>query len=1572
MTVAIILGASTTTNEFNYSSRYGVTFNTSSLEDNATIAVAKLQLWGDSNAVNGLGSNWGLVVTSFTPADPRNYNISDYDNTSDYELSNEYYQGSFTKGYYRNLTLNAAGIANISKTGDSTFYVRTTYDTKGFNGTWANGGKSYQIVQTYSHPPKLYVEWYVPSIPVSNFTANQTTGQYPASVAFTDTSTGYPSSWNWTFGDGNTSTLQNPTHTYAAIGNYTVTHGVSNALGSDIETKTDYITVTPKQPIADFSGNPTLGTNPTVVTFTDTSQFTPTSWLWDFGDGDTTDNDHQNPVHTYSSTGHFTVKLNATNAYGTSQKIETSYIYITGEATRGDHPYLFFHNITELSGFQNRTVSPWSEYEAAITADATASGGVVSNALQYHICSNSGGTGCSVFANRTVDKLINTANDYASGRDGAIAYDLIADTNNTGQTSLNTTTDGLIRDRLAYVANYQYMRVPNEPTDVDYVDRNAKLIPCVWIMGEVLYDYDTSGKGLSSTPAQWIAIGTDEFFDDNTVITPTPDPGGFLYWQYNKTGGMGTAGGYVTYYASYYRYIPKIYSRIYGNIFNNKPAFKNVYMAWLYSSYPNNLFNNYETAGQMGLIFTSTGLDYMPQKERSWLLWQIQNTTQMYQAHVLVNEGHWYGPSNTLQYLTYSNHSTEDLYKPVHKNWMTPTYVTMRTAWNEMADMISISSKMISPVDNRVKLHADQLAIDVFAHGDNVLPDGGEVKSLSGTFYHEEDMAHNILMFNNPRTAFDVGSHTNATVKGSGPQDSTTSGGRFTNFVDSEAMGYMKGWIPINTVQDADPRFANSLGSTIYWSREIIAPKNEYYVVVDRADSPLTWLYKSHWTFGSNRGTFGASTATAKVTGDLVIGDTPYDWFALPYKTETNTSIKTNKIIWNTTNEREQAISTELFSAPQSFVTAYRFATRVGGYTGATTSSNHEFTNPHIFFDTPESTNTYRVTAILPSFASDTAVRTPAELSVTGTGSAIRVNASTGTKADYFYTGSGTNNFSTFQTDADTAFIRKSNSATVEGYLVVNGTLLNDGAKVFNSSTKLNYISVNRTGNGLGGKFNVSGSGVTVLRFFNVQQVRNMTRDNQTFSDWVMEDSNTTLKVNTTLSDHFFEYGDILEGYPDEGLGEFLASGISLDIPAEEEFSGSPIANFTADPLSGQVPLDVAFSDQSVNGTAYLWNFDGTNTSDNIGDTEWIFETPGIYNVVLNVTNNAGSDEHSETITVTNASAVANFTASNTTGGSPLDVTFTDTSSGTPINWDWYWSADEIKDSDAQNPSNSFMAGTYNIRLYASNDGGGSWKNVTGMIVVSQPDQPVANFTANQTSGLFPLAVQFTDSTANSPTAWNWTFGDGNYSSEQNPVHIYVTNGAYTVSLNSSNVRGFDISTKTDYITANTPPPPDAQFSANITTICMNGTVQFTDLSTGSPTSWFWDFGDGTNTTLQSPAHRYSIPFEGSATVKHRATNAYGSDWLNSTYFIAVQNCTGTTVRSQRLSLAGGTVQGSLSLLALAPLTLGAILIYLAFKSKGARSGLFLMLGVASVIAGIIMIIVALMIVGGLSGMVEV
>jgi gliding motility-associated-like protein len=154
------------------------------------------------------------------------------------------------------------------------------------------------------------------SQPVANFTANRTSGCSPVTVQFTNTSTGNPTTFLWDFGNGNTSTLPNPSAIYVTPGTYTVTLTVGNGSVTNTKVVNAYITIY-NNPIAEFAAAPVSGCIPLPVTFTDNTTVggAPiTSWIWDFGSGVTST--QQNPTNVYSVAGTYTVTLIVTDANG--------------------------------------------------------------------------------------------------------------------------------------------------------------------------------------------------------------------------------------------------------------------------------------------------------------------------------------------------------------------------------------------------------------------------------------------------------------------------------------------------------------------------------------------------------------------------------------------------------------------------------------------------------------------------------------------------------------------------------------------------------------------------------------------------------------------------------------------------------------------------------------------------------------------------------------------------------------------------------------------------------------------------------------------------------------------------------------------------------------------------------------------------------------------------------------------------------------------------------------------------------------------------------------------------------
>ena len=168
----------------------------------------------------------------------------------------------------------------------------------------------------------------------ADFSADKTTGTGSLTVNFTDLSTN-ATAWSWNFGDGGTSTAQNPSHTYAA-GTYTVSLTASGPTGSTPSTKTitGYITVSAATtaPKAIFTTSSTVGPEPLTVILTDQSTGSISSRVWNFGDGTgTTVTTAQTFVRNYAyRSTPYTVSLTVTGSAGTNTTTQT----ITAQAVQ--------------------------------------------------------------------------------------------------------------------------------------------------------------------------------------------------------------------------------------------------------------------------------------------------------------------------------------------------------------------------------------------------------------------------------------------------------------------------------------------------------------------------------------------------------------------------------------------------------------------------------------------------------------------------------------------------------------------------------------------------------------------------------------------------------------------------------------------------------------------------------------------------------------------------------------------------------------------------------------------------------------------------------------------------------------------------------------------------------------------------------------------------------------------------------------------------------------------------------------------------------------------------------------
>ncbi|MDF1562624.1 MAG: PKD domain-containing protein [Deltaproteobacteria bacterium] len=154
-----------------------------------------------------------------------------------------------------------------------------------------------------------------PSVSVS---ANPDKGIAPLTVAFTSSVSGgdAPLSFAWIFGDGSTSTLQNPSHTYATAGTYTAQLTVTDANGDPATASAAIEVGNDDVPIVSGSATPSSGRAPLTVSFNASAQGgnAPLSFAWDFGDGGTST--LQNPSHTFSTAGTYQATVQVSDADG--------------------------------------------------------------------------------------------------------------------------------------------------------------------------------------------------------------------------------------------------------------------------------------------------------------------------------------------------------------------------------------------------------------------------------------------------------------------------------------------------------------------------------------------------------------------------------------------------------------------------------------------------------------------------------------------------------------------------------------------------------------------------------------------------------------------------------------------------------------------------------------------------------------------------------------------------------------------------------------------------------------------------------------------------------------------------------------------------------------------------------------------------------------------------------------------------------------------------------------------------------------------------------------------------------
>ncbi len=296
--------------------------------------------------------------------------------------------------------------------------------------------------------------------------------------------------------------------------------------------------------------------------------------------------------------------------------------------------------------------------------------------------------------------------------------------------------------------------------------------------------------------------------------------------------------------------------------------------------------------------------------------------------------------------------------------------------------------------------------------------------------------------------------------------------------------------------------------------------------------------------------------------------------------------------------------------------------------------------------------------------------------------------------------------------------------------------------------------------------------------------------------------------------------------------------------------ASNPVSAYSATTACHTYPT--LFNDSSISAISWSWNYGDATVLDTNQSPTHTYLYPGNYNVSLGVSNIFGCSVSSTQLITVLPQPIANFISGLVCA--KQNVNFTDATIGVSMtNWTWDF-GDGTPVNNLQNSLHLYpLGGIYNVTLIAENTSGCKDTTVK-LITVNTVPSPL--FTANTVclGAVTSFINQSTDTVA--INQWFYDFGDGNNSTSQNPNYLYTTPATYNVKLTVTNINGCD-SSIIKPVTVNIVP----KAIYNVDTVCLGISTLFTDVSTGNPTQWTWDFADGSAIDVaQNTTHLYTTP----------------------------------------------------------------------------------------------------------------
>ncbi len=1311
---------------------------------------------------------------------------------------------------------------------------------------------------------------------VADFTAGQTSGCSPLTVQFAQQATGAVTTYFWDFGNGNTSTLPNPGVIYVNPGTYTVTLTVSDGSNSNSETKTGYITVF-ADPVADFSLSPVGGCVPFPVTATDLSapgDGVINQWTWDFGDG--TISNQSNPNHTYQTAGMYDVSLTVTDANGCSDTrlipdlvSATSPLQVSANSSLpslcqlpytvdfsssvnggGNYTYKWDFGDGGSSNLPNPTHSYTQAGNYTVTLVTTEAGGCTDTLILIDEVSIAFPQASFVVSDTVVcaGENLNLINLSTGGTqfewnfgDGTVfngpnpqhAYQIPG----TYPIRLIARNAQGCADTMVRI---NYITVSPSPV-ANFGSGNPQACSAPWLV-----NFNDASQGSSS----WLW----DFGDGNTANIANPShlysQAGFYTVSLITIGANGCRDTLTR--PNYVQIVPPIAEFVADTVEGCIPldvdfqdlstsAFDSI-DTWIWdfgdggSSFQASPSHTFNSVGifQVSLIVVTQG----GCRDTSFL--EIQAGTP---PVVNFNSNpNLVCATDPVSFLDQSSLATEWTWffgDGGMSNVQNPIYTYGDTGFFD----VTLIASYYGCQDTLVKPNCVRVLPPIAEFTTNPLF-GCEVP-LTVSF--------NDLSIGADHWFWDFGDGTQDSVQF--PTHTYTALGSYTVTltVVNDSTGCTDDFVYEFNITNPQADFAIANGTTcignqVSFSNNSTGASSYLWLFGDGDSSTL-----ANPTHGyASAGNFDVTLIAINDIGcqDTMVISGVIDILGpmAEFSVDTTTGCAPLDVIF--TNQ-SQAIT------PGSSITGY-FWDFGDGTTSTAPNPIHQFVDPGdytitlVAIDDQGCTDTLiRTGYIQPTFPT-AAFTTDDTLTCPGAPVSF-INLSTGVGNTYEWNfGDGTSS-----NVASPVKIYPGNSGQFTVTLIATDV---NGCQSI--STLSDYVAI--------------GPPVALFNAAPTQQAcppltvnfTNQSSPNVAQWSWDFGDGSTSSLPNPSKVYN-------LPGQYDVSLVVTTAQGCqdTLDLPGLIELSG-PQGSFSFTPQSGCSPLEVIFNANTQGAATWTWDFGDGNLGFGQNVTHTYLQDT-IARPVLVIEDTAGCTVAipAEDSIVVRGGPIPDFQIlqSQTCIGEPIQLINLTTSPLPIISYEW--DLGDGNTSQAANPQHAYtQAGSYLIQLTATNLSGCS-DSLLAQIPIQVAPRPQASFIPSQIQGCAPLTVTFNgQSGGGSPIILrSWDFGDGDTASTQSPLHTFVQPGTYTVSLTVTDANGCQDTIQQD-IEVIAAPIPD--FTLSATDGCAPRSIQFTDLSQGNVSQWFWDFGDGDTSTQANPIHTYQV--DGQFDVSLTVTNAQG------------------------------------------------------------------------------------------------